>query len=130
MWLKATKRALQQHRIISLSCARRRKAMSDGWQLGDMALCIKQGRWQDRETGELVNFGPKAGQILTVSGFARSWLPERPGHFLLKFRGHGHDFFAADRFVKIDPDKARQEEAAEAVDIPVAPQKQRTRAQV
>lgn len=88
--------------------------MNQNWQVGDVALCIKQGSWRDRDTGEIVEIGPKAGQFLTVIQVARSCAPANRGHLLLGFKGHGRDLFAASRFVKIEPEKSEDENAEEA----------------
>lgn len=80
--------------------------MKQQWQVNDLALCIKQGLWCDGATGEYVTVGPKAGQILTVARVARSWQPQHRGELLLGFAEHGRDYFAANRFVKIEPDEA------------------------
>lgn len=78
--------------------------MAQDWQVNYLALCIKQGRWRDSQTGEVVEIGPKAGQILRVTRVARGWVPENQGHLLLGLDGHGRDLFASSRFVKIKPD--------------------------
>lgn len=79
--------------------------MNKQWLTGDLALCIKQGFWCDDATGEYVTIGPKAGQVLTVARVSRNWHPQRRGDLLLGFAEHGRDYFAASRFVKIEPDE-------------------------
>jgi hypothetical protein len=79
--------------------------MSGGWQINDMALCIKQGLWRDNETGEVVEFGPKAGQLLTVLAVTTGWSPKSRGRLLLRFKGFGSkDYYGAQRFIKITPE--------------------------
>lgn len=90
--------------------------MSDGWQINDMALCIKQGYWEDRETGELVSCGPKAGQLLTVSGISHGWTAKSRGDVLLRFKETGKDFFFTERFIRIEPEDLIEAEAQLQVD--------------
>ena len=40
--------------------------MSDDWQAGDLALCIKLGKWRGDVTGRPIA-GPAAGRIYTVT---------------------------------------------------------------
>lgn len=89
--------------------------MAKGWQVNDLALCIKQGRWRDSQTGEVVEIGPQAGQFLTVTRVTRGWVPANKGKVLLGFKGHGNDLFAASRFVKIKPDKMLENDAEEII---------------
>ncbi len=70
------------------------------WQAGDLALCIKQGRW--RSAGVYMR-GPKAGAVLTVrrvgldgNGFPTIWLIGWHGD-------EGADGFNPARFRKIRP---------------------------
>lgn len=42
--------------------------MSDKWQVGDLALCVKMGPWLSMRTGEQRNSAIRCGMILTVSG--------------------------------------------------------------
>lgn len=93
--------------------------MSDDWQMNDMALCTKQGSWEDRDTGELVAFGPKAGQLLTVSDVTTGWSAKSRGHLLLRFKGFGRDFYAAHRFVKVKPEDLDEAEAQLQLDLDV-----------
>lgn len=93
--------------------------MSDGWQINDMALCTKQGYWEDNATGELVTFGPKAGQLLTVSRVTTGWTDRSRGHVLLSFKEFGRDFYAAYRFIKIKPEDLDETEAQLRLDLDV-----------
>ena len=93
--------------------------MSGAWQIDDLALCIKQGYWEDRETGELVTLGPKAGQLLTVSSVATGWSAKSRGHVLLGFKKFGRDFFAAHRFIKVKPEDLNETEAQLQLDLNV-----------
>ena len=83
--------------------------MSDDWQPGDLALCIKQGAW-----ARIGNNGPKAGVLYTVrkvdygpiykaSPTVRLYLEGWPGDC-------GAHSFAAYRFRKIRPHKADEED--------------------
>lgn len=78
--------------------------MPQDWQINDIALCIKQGCWEDRETGELVADGPTAGQLLTVSFVTTGWTAKSKGKLLLHFEEFPRDFYAAKRFIKIKPE--------------------------
>ncbi|BDW81051.1 hypothetical protein MACH24_04890 [Erythrobacter sp. Dej080120_24] len=84
--------------------------MDRNWQIGDLALCIKQGRWRERVTGKAVSIGPRAGEILTVVRLDYSHLPKNVGQLLLGFEMHGSDLFAADRFIRINPDHSGDRE--------------------
>ena len=94
--------------------------MSDGWQINDMALCTKQGYWEDRDSGELVTFGPKAGQLLTVAAVTTGWTDRSRGHVLLSFKEFGRDFYAAHRFIKIKPEDLDETEAQLRLDLDVS----------
>lgn len=85
--------------------------MSDGWQINDMALCTKRGHWEDRATGELVTFGPKAAQLLTVSGVTTCWADRLQGHVLLSFKEFGRELYAAYRFIKMNPEDLGETDA-------------------
>lgn len=91
--------------------------MSDAWQINDMALCTKQGYWEDRETGEVVTLGPKAGQLLMVSGLTHGWTETSRGNLLLRFKEFGRDFYSAQRFVKIKPEDLDETEAQLQLDL-------------
>jgi hypothetical protein len=93
--------------------------MPDGWQINDMALCTKQGYWEDREMGELVTFGPKAGQLLMVNAVTIGWTNKSRGHVLLRFKEFGGYFFAAQRFIKIKLDELDETEAQAQLDLNV-----------
>ena len=93
--------------------------MSDGWQINDIVLCTKQGFWEDNATGELVAFGPKAGQLLTVSGLTYGWTDKSRGKLLLRFNALGRDFYSAQRFVKIKPEDLNETEAQLQLDLDV-----------
>ena len=84
---------------------------ADNWQVGDLALCIKQGAWRGSISGAspLIRC-PKAGQILTVRGVGRG----RVASICLWFDGFdgdtiGHSFNAA-RFRKIRPHTPDQDD--------------------
>ncbi len=91
--------------------------MDKQWQVNDGALCIKQGFWCDRETGEYVSIGPQAGQMLTVARVAHSWHPDNRGAILLGFVEHGRDLLADDRFVKIEPGQFYEVERERQFDL-------------
>lgn len=76
--------------------------MSNNWQINDIALCIKQGKWRVRGSDEIVDDGPKAGQLLTVNRVDYIWNNQAPW-LMLGFVGYGKDLFAADRFIRIAP---------------------------
>lgn len=84
--------------------------MDHEWQVGDLALCIKQGRWRERVSGKAVSIGPRAGEVLTVVRLEYSHLPKNLGQLLLGFEMHGNDLFAADRFIRINPDQLSDRE--------------------
>ncbi|QIQ85711.1 hypothetical protein [Erythrobacter sp.] len=87
--------------------------MTNIWQTGDLALCIKQGRWRDTATREAVDFGPRAGQILTVAHVGRGSTPHG-ATVLLGFDEWGRDRFAAGNFVRVTPDADRSEAEQES----------------
>ncbi|MFC3100375.1 hypothetical protein [Altererythrobacter lauratis] len=87
--------------------------MDSEWRSGDLALCIKQGQWRDSATQEYVDFGPRAGALLTVCWVMDGAAMGRGSGLLLNFAPWPRDFFAARNFVKITPD-------AKAVDERVA----------
>lgn len=76
----------------------------DDWQVGDLALCIKQGKWrsvEDCDEGLSLRF-PRLGCVYRVAGVQRdmkgSWL---------NFDEFGGGF-AATRFIKTTPPEADQ----------------------
>ncbi|MFC3098485.1 hypothetical protein [Alteraurantiacibacter palmitatis] len=90
--------------------------MDDTWRAGDLALCIKQGKWRDSATKDYVEFGPKAGALLTVCWVMDGEAMGRDPGVLLNFAAWPRDFFVARNFVKITPDAERlDEEAAAAI---------------
>ncbi|MGN3974734.1 hypothetical protein [Tsuneonella sp. SYSU-LHT278] len=72
------------------------------WKPGDLALCIKHGRWRDRATGEYVDHGPRAGSINLVRAVGRSDFPDRRLATTLVLAEWRHNHYAADRFVRLD----------------------------
>ena len=77
--------------------------MNDDWQINDLALCIKQGKWRDVATKEVVATGPRAGQILTVIGVGYTDVFKSGRRIQLGFEAWPRDFFVADNFIKISP---------------------------
>lgn len=79
--------------------------MSDDWQPGDLALCVKVGRWEIVRPGNCPSMNLRAGQILTVDGvkvdIGVSFL-----HFTL-----GRGWYAACCFRKIRPHIPDEEDA-------------------
>lgn len=84
--------------------------MDDTWRAGDLALCIKQGQWRDSATKEYVEFGPKAGTLLTVGWVMDAEAMGRGSGLLLNFAPWPRDFFVARNFVKITPDAEAMDE--------------------
>ena len=76
--------------------------MDGNWQINDLALCIKRGLWRDARTMEYVEYGPKAGEILTVRRIGRKLPVDGENPTLLGFSGWGADLFSAAKFVKLD----------------------------
>ena len=78
----------------------------DNWQAGDLALCVKIGRWRHVSGNFASGRGMRAGVIasvrkvgVSVGGFATLWLEGWPGESF-------GDGFNASRFRKITPPKA------------------------
>lgn len=76
--------------------------MSGGWEVGDLALCIKVGAWS------LDGAGPATGSVCRVSAIDRN---SDDGFLYLGFEEWpdspwGADRFRASRFRKITPPKA------------------------
>jgi hypothetical protein len=79
--------------------------MSDNWQPGDLALCVKRGAWQFARSGRVVEGDPvRSGGVYCVRrvGFSRG-----DDLLTLWFEGIGGDLlrdsYAACRFRKIKP---------------------------
>lgn len=79
--------------------------MSDDWQVGDLALCIKQGAWT------VDGIGPSAGDIDTVTGVD---VDPVDGTFLTLAKwpdkGPFRNWYFADRFRKIRPHQPDEED--------------------
>lgn len=73
----------------------------EDWKVGDLALCIKQGQWQSVKTGDLHNYGPRCGEVCTVTG-----LCVKGGYIFLalaEWPGDGGYSYIAHRFRKVTP---------------------------
>ncbi len=93
--------------------------MIDIWRPGDLALCIKQGNWRMAPTGEEIDTGPRAGQIVPVFFVGRAEVMKLGRRVMLGFREWPGDQFVADKFIKLDP---RAPEIATEADGEIAPQ--------
>lgn len=76
----------------------------EDWKVGDLALCIKQGQWQSVETGSLLNYGPRCGEVCTVVGvyMDRGYLVLA----LAEWPGDGSYGYIAVNFRKVTPPEA------------------------
>lgn len=85
--------------------------MADDWRAGDLALCVKRGRWRNNR-GFAPSRGMRAGQVHTVR--ATGMCPSN-GLFTLWFEGFPgeryEDGFGAIRFRKIRPHTPDAEDA-------------------
>lgn len=95
--------------------------MADDWQPGDLALCVKRGKWWFSGTGAINNAtAMRAGQIhrvrrvgMSPNGWLTLWFDGFPGE---KFM----DGFGACRFRKIKPlTNKEREEALRDLKAPV-----------
>lgn len=78
--------------------------MADDWKPGDLALCVKQGRWRSTLTGRYRRCSMRAGQVHTVRRFGMCPMSGVATLWLEGFLGErGADGFAAVRFRKIRP---------------------------
>ncbi len=72
-----------------------------GWQVGDLALCIKQGQWRERHDRKRPLKSPQPGCRYVVSEVVIG----TDGVVFLGLEGfHPFEIFVAKRFVKITPD--------------------------
>ena len=81
--------------------------MSGGWEVGDLALCVKVGPWRSLTSGALRTSPIRAGMVVTVckvgigvSGMTVLWFD---GHCQ---SGKTREAYCARRFRKIAPPKA------------------------
>lgn len=89
--------------------------MSDQWNVGDLALCVKTDEWRGDASGLLLQGGPAYGAVNTVSKVSIT----RCGYIVLQFEGvatpqnlNGRPIpWCATRFRKIKPDTAEPCEA-------------------
>ena len=68
---------------------------------GDYAIVEVQGQWQSVKTGSLLNYGPRCGEVCTVTG-----LCVRDGYIFLalaEWPGDGGYGYIAHRFRKVTP---------------------------
>lgn len=86
----------------------------EGWQIGDWAECVGNGRWYTRP-GNDPHPGPRHGQVMKVIGVRICRERSAPGGrvLALSFAGWRGDFFEAQQFRKLNP-RADEATAAEA----------------
>lgn len=86
---------------------------SSNWQVGDLALCIKHGRWRNTLNGRYRMKGPQLGSVNQVVRVARSSF----GAPTLYFHPWPRVNFLADRFVKTTPPALDDDDEREINDL-------------
>lgn len=80
--------------------------MSDDWQPGDLALCIKMGSWE-LEEGGVSTCGPQLGKTYVVCGIERdAFFDASKEEVFLVLERFPYECWMADRFCKITPGEA------------------------
>lgn len=66
------------------------------WQKGDLALCVKRGKWIDNQSGTPSRNGPKCGELHKVTELH---------HGYLCFAPWSDNYFNHTRFIRVTPPK-------------------------
>lgn len=81
--------------------------MSEDWRVGDLALCIRRGKWMSLRNPD--SDGPWPGSLHTVEGIYEN--PRRKGRTGLGFPEWPEDAFEISFFRKIHPHSPDEQDA-------------------